>query len=174
MTTCLIHSCGGAVVAKSLCNKHYHKLKRYGDPLGGYEERSQKGHGSLRPDGYHRRYVGKKEKLQHILIAEAVIGKPLPKGAVVHHIDGNPHNNSHSNLLVCPSQAYHKLIHQRQTALNATGNADWRKCNRCHRYDATENLYISKSHSTVYHRECEAEYVRARRLSTKTTKEIQP
>ena len=164
---CAIEMCRGEVVAKGLCNKHYHKLRRYGDPLGGYEEQRAKGEGSLRPGGYHRRFVSGKEKLEHVLIVESAIGKPIPKGVHVHHVDGNPHNNANSNLVVCPSQAYHKLIHQRQAALDATGHADWRTCNRCHKYDAPENLYISKNFWTVYHRSCEAAYARNRRSTTK-------
>lgn len=170
MSTCGVQSCGGDVVAKGLCNKHYHKLQRYGTPTAGYEEQRPKGQGSLRHGGYHRRYIEKKEKLEHVLIVERLIGKALPKGACVHHVDGNHHNNAHGNLVVCPSAAYHKLLHQRQAALDATGNADWRSCNRCHQYDAPEKLYISANHSTVYHRKCEAEYVRTRRSINKLSK----
>ena len=163
MTLCSIPTCQGEVKAKHLCNKHYHKLRKYGDPLFGYEEKNKKGEGSFRENGYHRKFMSGKEKLEHVLIAESVIGKALPKGACVHHIDGNPHNNANSNLVICQSQAYHMLIHQRQAALEAIGNADWRACNICKKYNAPENLYISMNFSTVYHRACKAEYSRQRK-----------
>jgi CRISPR/Cas system-associated exonuclease Cas4 (RecB family) len=47
----------------------------------------------------------------HVAVAEAALGKKLPKGAVVHHVDLNPLNNDASNLVVCPSQSYHLLLH---------------------------------------------------------------
>lgn len=161
--TCSVDACSGLVVARGLCNKHYSKWKRHGNPLLGYEEKSKKGDGSVRVGGYHRMLVDGKEKLGHVLVAESALGKPLPKGAIVHHVDESRLNNGNSNLVVCPSQAYHKLIHQRQAAFDATGHADWRTCNRCHKYDAPSNLYISSNFSTTYHRTCEAEYARNRR-----------
>lgn len=78
----------------------------------------------------------------HIVIAETVLGKPLPKGALVHHFDGNGHNNEHTNLVVCPSQAYHMLLHVRQRALDQCGNANWIKCVRCGFYDDPQSLYL--------------------------------
>lgn len=35
----------------------------------------------------------------HIQIAERAIGRKLPHGAVVHHVDLNPANNNNSNLV---------------------------------------------------------------------------
>ena len=49
---------------------------------------------------------------EHIYKAAKVLGRPLRKGEVVHHIDCNKSNNANSNLLIC-SQAYHKSLHAR-------------------------------------------------------------
>jgi len=46
-------------------------------------------------------------------IAEQALGKPLPKGALVHHADGNALNNDPENLVICPDNAYHNLLHKR-------------------------------------------------------------
>lgn len=55
-------------------------------------------------------------------LAELALGKNLPKGACVHHVDGNPLNNESSNLVICPSHAYHMLLHKRlRQALIVTG-----------------------------------------------------
>lgn len=94
----------------------------------------------------------------HVVIVEAVLGKKLPHGAHVHHVDGNGHNNTHANLVVCPSQAYHMLLHVRQRALDICGNANWLKCIRCKKYDnpANMSMYIPKDQTSprAEHREC--------------------
>lgn len=51
---------------------------------------------------------------EHIAIAEQTLGRPLNRGEVVHHIDGDPLNNARTNLLIC-TQAYHALIHARMS-----------------------------------------------------------
>lgn len=50
---------------------------------------------------------------EHIVVAEKVLGKYLPEGAVVHHIDGNGLNNNNNNLVVCQDHAYHMTLHKR-------------------------------------------------------------
>lgn len=88
----------------------------------------------------------------HIRIAETALGKPLPDGAEVHHVDGDRLNNDRSNLVVCQDNAYHKLLHIRTRALKACGNPNWRKCTYCQEYDAPENLiqYRYTCHRTCH------------------------
>jgi HNH endonuclease len=113
---------------------------------------------------------GRRTRPFHVVVAELVLGKRLPTGAIVHHIDGNKQNNWPYNLLICPDQAYHKLIHQRTDALNACGNADWLKCKFCGRYDDQKNLRIySTSRSgrktldrNIHHPACNADYLNRR------------
>lgn len=98
---------------------------------------------------------------EHVLIAESVLGKKLPAGVVVHHADGNETNNTKSNLVICPSQAYHMLLHRRMRALEASGNPDWRKCNFCKTWDDPVRLKFYGD--TVTHSKCVANYVRDRK-----------
>lgn len=75
-------------------------------------------------------------------VAEKALGKSLPPGAEVHHIDCDETNDDPSNLVVCPSRPYHWLLHKRQRALDACGHADWQLCVYCKQYDDIANLRI--------------------------------
>lgn len=51
-----------------------------------------------------------RQLLLHRQLAAAFLGRPLLPGEVVHHRDGNKHNNAQANLLILPSQRYHAHI----------------------------------------------------------------
>lgn len=95
-------------------------------------------------------------------VATRVLGKPLPKGAEVHHVDGNTENNTPSNLVICPSRSYHRLLHVRQRALDSGAPAHYRVCKYCRRHDDPENLYFNAANLSFRHRTCHAEYERRR------------
>lgn len=58
----------------------------------------------------------------HLLVAEKALGKPLPKGAQIHHVDENPKNFTNGNLVICQDMAYHRLLHMRARVVKAGGN----------------------------------------------------
>ena len=94
-----------------------------------------------------------------VAVAEGVLGKKLPAGAVVHHIDGDHTNDDKSNLAVFPSKAYHNLIHARMDALAACGNADWVPCGYCKKYGDPSQMYVRFTNGRrAWHRACHAEY----------------
>jgi len=99
--------------------------------------------------------------LEHILMAETLISKSLPRGAVIHHPNGNGDN---SVFVICQDQGYHFLLHTRERAFRACGHANWRKCWICKKYDALENLYFPKiKYHCHWHRRCMAAYQFRRR-----------
>lgn len=81
---------------------------------------------------------------------------------MIHHVNQKRSCNENGNLVVCQDNAYHKLLHQRTRALLACGHADWRKCNVCKQYDASENMYVSGD--VAHHRYCKMIYYRRLKL----------
>lgn len=86
----------------------------------------------------------------HVAVAERAIGKPLPKGAIVHHIDGDKHNNAPSNLVICQDRAYHNLIHRRERALFMAGDANALCCQVCGTYENQDDLREYKAGAQMF------------------------
>jgi len=87
-------------------------------------------------------FVNKSGQIQRArLIAEKALGKFLPKKAVTHHINHIKNDDDPTNLVICENSTYHNLLHRRERALKECGNANWRKCMYCGKYDDPENMY---------------------------------
>lgn len=109
---CKLEGCTRPGNKKGFCNMHYNRWKRHGDPevcLTNY------GAGYYYNNGYKMFRNGKYDTpvYEHIQLAEKALGKKLPPGAEVHHLDNNPRNNATTNLVICPSKSYHNLLHKR-------------------------------------------------------------
>jgi hypothetical protein len=165
MKICAIDGCGGKHEAKGFCNKHYLKKLLHGDALAG-RSRANNGVGSVsKSTGYVAVGVNGTIKLQHRNIVESVLGFTLPPKSEVHHIDGNRTNNSNDNLVVCPNNQYHQLIHRRMEALEACGNANFRKCSFCKKYDDPANMTIKRYGG--FHNACRSKHRRDRNAINK-------
>lgn len=141
---CSVPDCGKSEYAKGYCLLHWRRFHKYGDPTSTYTP----------------------EITAHRTIAKHALGKPLPEGAEVHHLDGNETNNDPSNLIICPNHAYHMLLERRGRAYRTCGHADWLKCKFCKEYDDSKNLHIpisrKKGHALretwAYHNKCYHKY----------------
>lgn len=118
------------------------------------------GEGSLNALGYWQFSRNGKLMAGHVLVAEAALGKPLPKGAQVHHVDDDRANNAPNNLVVCPDQKYHRLLHRRTAAINAGYPANYIICRHCHEYDDPDVMKTEGSRS-MSHPTCRSQYRRA-------------
>lgn len=143
-------------ITLGMCSMHYSRMLRHGDPF--IETRRAGGSGHIRKDGYLQVFVEGKDILDHIDVAQRALGKPLPPGAVVHHVDGDRLNNTPSNLVICPGHGYHSTIHKRTRALDACGHADWCKCTFCKQYDDPKNM--RRGTSSDFHNACKVRYNR--------------
>ncbi len=115
---CSIEGCG-SIIGKGfngMCGKHAMRVKRYGDPnhITSEEVRRARSREAqlanvdfVKPTTY-RKLMGRRE---HRRVAERLMGRPLRRGEIVHHIDGDKHNNDPSNLQVM-TQAEHIAIHR--------------------------------------------------------------
>ena len=95
-------------------------------------------------------------KYEHVNVAEMALGKELPAGACVHHVNEVQSDNRPENLVICQDGAYHRLLHSRMRALAACGNANWRRCWICREHDDPARLSRPERHPV--HRECESVY----------------
>jgi len=64
--------------------------------------------------GYVHITVDGERITEHTHLAEKALGKKLPRGAIVHHMNEVPWDNfTPFNLVICPDQKYHMLLHKR-------------------------------------------------------------
>lgn len=150
-TICTVDSCGRKIAVKPYCFMHFRRWKKHGDPLRGARPTQD-------PLKYRMlRTAEGKCVTEHIVIAERALGRPLPKGAQVHHVNENKLDNRPSNLVICPSAAYHNMLHMRTRAYDACGHADWRLCYWCKQYDKPENLRLISPSKGGLHPACQKE-----------------
>ena len=90
------------------------RREKAGQWKGGVTEMPNGYIGAYAPD--HPRAHPNGYVYQHILVAEEGLGRPLEPGEVVHHLDGDKHNNVFENLMVLPSQSEHARLHALEQA----------------------------------------------------------
>jgi len=125
---------------------------------------NKKGTGTISGTGHRNIQINGEKRGEHRWIVEKVLGRRLKSPEEIHHVNVDPADNRHENLVVCPDRAYHKLLHTRTEALDACGHADWRKCWICKVWEPLDKLSGGRQ---LYHSECNNKYslmTRSRRL----------
>lgn len=106
MKICNYQNCGNKILAKGLCGTHYARVWRNGTVETVRPKKNSQGYVNLQIDGYSIN--------EHVYLAEKALGKRLPHGAIVHHMNEKRDDNyTYFNLVVCPDHRYHMLLHKR-------------------------------------------------------------
>ena len=158
---CAVDGCASRHVARGYCQNHYRVFKRHGTPTPTKPELQV----HTATGGYKFITIDGKTKYLHVIAIETFMGRALVTGEEVHHKNGDPSDNAIDNLVLCKNHEEHMLIHQRQRAMEACGNADYRLCRICGKYDSTENM--SPHRKQFYHRVCLASQSRQQRAKAK-------
>lgn len=106
--------------------KEFDRLKHMselGKKTSGENNINWRGEKHITPDGYvaiyvpvpHREIRGRHRLLEHVAIAEKILGRKLKKREMVHHINGIKTDNRNCNLLIC-TMSYHLFLHAKASA----------------------------------------------------------
>lgn len=136
--------CGEFTAIAKLTNRRNGHIK--GQPVkfrvGHYQR-------TLPPKGYRGGSMSLDGRITntHIAIAARALGRPLPRGAEVHHVNGKKSDNRPANLVICQDHAYHALLHQRGAVVAVGGDPNTQRfCRSCRRAKDFTQFHRSKSH----------------------------
>ena len=162
--------------------KYYDKTHKYRfcsrscSNLGQMGEKNHRFKGKRRLEGYivvyspsHPKAFRDGEVFEHILVAEKALGHYLPKGAVVHHINGIKDDNRNCNLLICQNDNYHKRLHARIRRLEDTQSFNLKRCTKCKEIKSLTNFHLNKNNWDGHVERCQACTNQIQKVGTKNT-----
>ena len=83
---------------------------------------------------------------EYISIAEKALGHKLPKGAEIHHFNNDHTDNRPSNLVICESGRYHKLLHRRASIAARGGDPNTQSfCSKCGQIKSLGEFWTNKT-----------------------------
>lgn len=91
---CTVEGCQNLIRCKGLCTLHYYRMQKYGHVHRGENWRAPNRAGTINQSGY--RVVAR--KLEHRMVMEEKLGRPLESYETVHHLNGDRTDNRPENL----------------------------------------------------------------------------
>lgn len=97
---CVVDGCERPVrsLGQPYCNMHRSRMRRYGEPGPAESLIGPRGEWRINKKGYRIQVINGREVLEHRVVMERKLGRPLHRWENVHHKNGNRADNALSNL----------------------------------------------------------------------------